>query len=237
MHNLQPAAFLANLKAGRTQTIVTYGTSLTAGGQWVQDLRAWLEQDYPGLATVINRGMGGKASNTALAELDEQVLAQRPDTVFLEFAVNDASNYQEGNMDHGISPEKSRANLNMLVDRIKQFNPGTEIILQTMNPAWDAPNGNRSASRRPLLAQYYEGWREVAKDRGLRLIDHYPLWLHLQNTDIETFVSYIPDGVHPAPEGSTAMTFSNLKAALTYSQIESKQSIITIQFSALMHPG
>ena len=36
------SALVSNLEAGKSQTIVTYGTSLTAGGAWVKQLaRRW----------------------------------------------------------------------------------------------------------------------------------------------------------------------------------------------------
>ncbi len=202
---------IRNLEAGKKQTVVAYGTSLTAGGQWVRDLEAWLEARYPGLARVINNGQSGKASRTALAFLEENVLAHRPDTVFLEFAVNDATTYEPDNLDYSILPEESVANLNRLIDRILADNPSTEIIVQTMNPAWDAPNGNRSGSRRPDLSIYYEGYRHVARQRSLRLIDHHANWSHLREMDSAKFESYVPDGVHPTAEGSTAVTFAEIQ--------------------------
>jgi len=209
-----PTRFITDLNAGQHRTLLTYGTSLTEGGQWVRDLAAWLDASYPGQATVINSGMSGKASGTALAHLDERVIAHRPHLILLEFAVNDAAPFTEGDPDWNISPEKSRANLHLLLDRILAALPQTEIILQTMNSAWDAPNGNRSASRRPRLPEYYEGYRQIARERGLPLIDHYPHWLNLQTTNLSLFQHYLEDGIHPTPEGSTAVTFPAVLQAL-----------------------
>jgi hypothetical protein len=36
-----------NLEAGKKQTLVTFGTSLTAVGAWVDQLRAVLDQQFP----------------------------------------------------------------------------------------------------------------------------------------------------------------------------------------------
>ncbi|HDR15321.1 MAG TPA: hypothetical protein ENN79_07560, partial [Desulfobacteraceae bacterium] len=47
---------VANLEAGKTQRVVAYGTSLTAGGAWVSQLQQALDANYPGLATVVNSG-------------------------------------------------------------------------------------------------------------------------------------------------------------------------------------
>ena len=54
----KPAAFVTAL-AEKKQTIVAYGTSLTAGGAWVGQLKAALDAKFPGRATVINSGAGG----------------------------------------------------------------------------------------------------------------------------------------------------------------------------------
>ena len=54
----QESDLYSNLDAGKVQTVVAYGTSLTASGAWVQQLGDDLNQRYPGRATVINSGKG-----------------------------------------------------------------------------------------------------------------------------------------------------------------------------------
>ncbi len=83
-------SFIRNLEAGRAQTIVTYGTSLTAGGAWPALLQGVLDRKYPGLATVINSGEGGQWSAWGVQNLEERVLQKNPDAVFIEFGINDA---------------------------------------------------------------------------------------------------------------------------------------------------
>lgn len=209
------ARFIERLEAGQPQAIVVYGTSLTAGGAWVPQIRDWLDARYPGLATVVNGGNSGKASKTGLANLQDKVLARNPDAVFIEFATNDAfTAYKPGDPDRGISVDDAKANLNTMIDRILAQHPDGEIILQTMNPAWDAPNGNGSASKRPKLAEYFQAYRDVAKQRGLLLIDHEPAWQRLQRDDREAFERYIPDGVHPNAEGYAAVVTPVITRAL-----------------------
>ena len=196
-----------NLAAGRTQTVVVYGTSLSTPeyGPWVAQLRAWLNARYPGRAVVIDSGMSGSHSTAGLANLESRVLAYRPGTVFLEFAVNDAAN---------ISVAESKANLNTLIDRILAAKPETEIIVQTLNAAWDVPGGLQSATARAKLADYYQGYREVAAARGLLLVDHYPAWAGLQQKDPATFHAYVPDGIHPTAAALAVMMTPRLQAAL-----------------------
>ncbi|OAM90588.1 SGNH/GDSL hydrolase family protein [Termitidicoccus mucosus] len=210
-----------NLKAGRSQTVVAYGTSLTATGQWRADLAGWLNTLDPegkAKAVVHNSGLSGQASQSGLNNLQGKVIKFKPDTVFIEFAINDAysgPNYSPKHPDYGMTVEKSMANLSRMIETLKEALPGVEIIIQTMNPVWDSPHGSGvSAKSRPELDAYYEGYRQVAKEYGLLLIDHHPNWVRLREADPELFQTYIRDGTHPTPAGSTAITTPQLKESL-----------------------
>ena len=80
---------VANLQSGKQQTIVTYGTSLTAGGAWVKQLQQSFNSSYPGKTKVINSGMSGKWSATGVKHLDKRVIQKKPDAVLIEFAINE----------------------------------------------------------------------------------------------------------------------------------------------------
>ena len=67
---------VANLKAGKPQTIVTYGTSLTDGGAWVGQLHEALNAKFPSLATVLNSGKSGMWSKWGVDNLDSQVITR-----------------------------------------------------------------------------------------------------------------------------------------------------------------
>lgn len=185
-----PSRLVTRLDAGRPQTVVTYGTSLTAGGAWVGQMTGALNARYPGLVTVINSGKGSMWSKWGVDHLEERVIARKPDTVFIEFAINDAFlNYQT-------SPAQARTNLVAMIDRILAARADTEIILMTMNPAI-----GRHRENRPQLDAYYQMYREVAKERNLRLIDHHANWSPMLARDAALFSRYVPDGIHPNAEG------------------------------------
>ncbi len=211
-----PAAasdLLRDLAAGRPRKVVVYGTSLTASGPWVAQMQAWLAGTYPGTMTLINSGLSGKTSAEGLAQLEARLLVHAPDTVFLEFAMNDAFRYSDGTP--SLSVAEARANLEAMIDAIRGRNPSAEIILQTMNSVWNSPAGsNGSATLRPDLAAYYGMVREVATERGLLLIDHHPNWVALQNGNASLFQSHIPDGVHPVAAGTKAITIPLLQKRL-----------------------
>ncbi|MEK7951377.1 FAD-dependent oxidoreductase [Luteolibacter soli] len=210
----EPTALVAALAAGQPRKVVVYGTSLTANGAWVSQMSQWLSAKYPNLLTMINSGMSGKNSAEGLAQLQTKVLAHHPDTVFIEFAMNDAFLYSDGTPQ--LSVDQARANLNAMIDAILAQNPKSEIILQTMNTVWNSPTGsNASATLRPNLAAYYEMYRSVAATRGLMLIDHQPAWAALQQGDLATFQSWVPDGVHPVAAGLSKVVLPLLKWKLT----------------------
>jgi len=210
----RPAALVENLAAGLPRKVVVYGTSLTASGAWFGQMDSWLSAKYPGLLTVINSGLSGKNSAEGLAQLNSKVLAHDPDTVFIEFAMNDAFIYSDGTPN--VSIAQAKANLNAMINAIRAQNPGAEIILQTMNTVWNSPGGsNSSATLRPNLAAYYQMYREVAAERGFLLIDHHPNWAALQQGDLATFQAYVPDGVHPVAQGVRKIALPLLKWKLS----------------------
>jgi lysophospholipase L1-like esterase len=79
------------LETGQPATIVAFGTSLTASGEYLSDLVPALERAFPRAAVRLQR-LGRRGFDTVLAAFDAQsVVAERPDLVILEFTVNDYS--------------------------------------------------------------------------------------------------------------------------------------------------
>jgi glycerophosphoryl diester phosphodiesterase len=192
-----------NLAAGKKQTVVTFGTSLTKVGAWVPQLGAVLEQHYPGQVTLINGAQGGANSDWGRDALDQKVLQHQPDTVFIEFAVNDAVARRRTSVQH------ARKNLEDMIERILKTNPNCEIILMVMNP----PVAN-TRKERPNLAAYNQMYRDVAKERKFQLIDHYPVWEKVLNEDPGRFMQYVPDTIHPVREGALNVITPTIVQAL-----------------------
>ena len=187
---VSPSKTIRNLAAGQDQHIVAYGTSLTYGGAWVEDLRNRLNRHFPCRVLMTNTGVGGMASPAGLRRLERRVLRINPDCVLLEFAINDA---YEG---YEIPVDACRRNLETMIDRIEAHDADCEIILMTTNPTVGKPS-----EVRPHLVEYYEVYREVAAARGLLLVDHYRNWLRVLREHREAFDRFIPDGLHPASLG------------------------------------
>src|SRR4051812_28049069 len=86
----EPAQLIKNLEAGKKQHLITYGTSLTHGGAWVPQIKAILSKKYGDKITVTNGAQSGMWSKWGLEHLEERVLSKDPDTIFIEWAINDA---------------------------------------------------------------------------------------------------------------------------------------------------
>ncbi|MEN0053819.1 MAG: SGNH/GDSL hydrolase family protein [Mucilaginibacter sp.] len=185
---------IKNLQAGKHQTLVVYGTSLTAaaGGQaWVGAVAAELNGKYNNNLTVYNSAKSSMWSTWGVQHLEDSVINKKPDAVLMEFSMNDAF------LDYKTNVELAKLNLNYIIDRIKLYNPDCEIILQTMNIPIHG-----HATQRPNLDKYYELYREVAKKRKLLLIDNYPHWKAILDQGETTYLKYVPDGIHPDADGA-----------------------------------
>ena len=181
------------LRAGKKQQIVAYGTSLTAGGAWVSQLQADLNRRYPGLATITNSGGSGQYSEWGVKNLENRVLRHKPDVVLIEFAINDA-------VERFHCPvEQAKKNLETMLDQIAAARPQCRVFLQVTNPVLDRPAGN--PSHRLNLDDYYQMYRDVAAQRKIGLIDHGPAWKKVLDEGPEAFRKFAPDGLHPNAAG------------------------------------
>jgi acyl-CoA thioesterase I len=202
------AGFFQRLAAGKKQTVVAYGTSLTQSGYWVKAIELWLNEKYPGQATVINSGGPGQNSNWGVQQLQHAVLSHQPDLVFVEFSVNDAHSRFK------LTTDQAAVNLDKIVEGIHKQNPQAAIVLETMNAVWDSPVGRKAESDRPQLEAFNDVYRKYAKEHQLPLIDNYPAWLRLRQADPERYKKLIPDGSHPNKDGSLAINWANIKMLL-----------------------
>jgi lysophospholipase L1-like esterase len=198
-----PNQLIRNLMAGKPQHIVTYGTSLTDGAAWVDLLSSELEKRYPGLTTVTNSGKVAMWSQWGVENLSDRVLSKEPDALFIEFSINDAY------LPYKTSVNVCRINLKYMIDRVAADYPDCEIILMVMNP----PTGIH-LERRPEIEQYNQVYRDIARECGLLLIDHYPNWMKLLRENKATFDEYVPDGIHPSPVGCSEIILPDILEAL-----------------------
>lgn len=205
-----PLTVFKHLLAGQKQTVIVYGTSLTIHGEWANSLKTYFDNKFPGQVTFTNAAQAGMDSNWGLRNIQKRVLDKNPDLVFIEFAVNDAATKNH------VSLEKAEANLDAMVKAIRQKNPDADIVLQTMDQAWDSPTNHKKkyGSDRPDLAAYYDVYRRYAREHQLPLVDNYPVWLKLRNDNPTEYEKMVPDGIHPNSAASVAVAWPAIEALL-----------------------
>ncbi len=189
---------LAKLRAGEDVTIVTWGDSVTEGGDaqpiakyafpwaFVNELRA----RYPkARINFVNAGIGGTNLPGRLPDIQAQVLAYEPDLVTIEF-VNDT----------GFSPEKLKPDWQKAVDLMKGI--GAEIIVITphlMMPPWMGKTYDDlwfTDDRTSVAAM-----RQIARENGLGLADTARRWEHACQEGLP-YMTWLWNGInHPDNPG------------------------------------
>jgi acyl-CoA thioesterase I len=171
------------LPAAGPKTLVFFGDSLAAGYGVEPD------ESFPGLIArkveaaglpwrVVNAGLSGETTSGGVRRLD-WILRQRVDLFVLELGGNDGL--------RGIPPETTRANLQAMIDRVRELNPGCTVVLAGMQMP-----PNMGEEYRTAFASIYP---ELAEKNGLPFI---PFLLEGVGGDPAL---NLPDGIHPNPRG------------------------------------
>lgn len=93
-------AMLAKARRGEPICVAAIGGSITAGGdhtkdpkrRYIQQLARWFEETFPGLKVrFVNAGIGATNSGYGAIRVQRDVIAQRPDLIIVEYAVNDCT--------------------------------------------------------------------------------------------------------------------------------------------------
>jgi acyl-CoA thioesterase I len=169
--------------ATATPTILFLGTSLTAGfglpGEQAYPARVQEKIDSVGLPfRVVNAGVSGETSAGALRRVD-WLLRQPFEVLVLETGAND--------MLRGADLDSTRANIQAIVDRVREERPGVRIVLVGMMAP---PNLGRDYATR-----FRRMYPEVAERNDLALV---PFLLE----DVGGVAALnLADGIHPNAQG------------------------------------
>ena len=192
---------ITNLEKGTAQTAVAYGTSISAyTDRWADQFDDWMAGEYGGLITFHNNASGSKNSTWGLANFQTEVLDYNPDTVFIEFAINDAT--------AAVSYETAEANTTNMIGQC--LAAGIETVLLIPNEPIDDP-----LSYRTNFVAYYQMYRDLGATNDLIVIDTYDQWHSLLTTNAAQFDTYVPDGIHPSVAGVTAMMMPEVRYDMT----------------------
>lgn len=174
----------SNDKAAESRPVILfYGNSITAGYNldMSEAFPALLQQRLDSLGysyLVVNAGLSGETSAGGLSRI-EWVLKTPVDIFMLELGGNDGL--------RGIGLADTRKNLSLILEKVKQSNPGVKLIVAGMQIP---PN---------MGQEYTEEFRTIypalAEQHGALLIPFL-----LENVGGIPELN-LPDGIHPTPEG------------------------------------
>lgn len=186
---------LRKLRAGQPVTIVTWGDSVTVGGDSSVPEKAYaplfvqrLREKFP-KATIkyVNAGIGATNTEGRLPAFDTEVIAHMPDLVTIEF-INDM----------GFPEARIRSNYDQIFSRIRAA--GAEPLLMT--PHFSLPvMMNRAAWRGGETRPTVPLLRKVAAEYNVPLADTSRRWEHLEKEGIP-YQIYLTNGInHPDDRG------------------------------------
>jgi lysophospholipase L1-like esterase len=182
------------ITSGKPTTIIFLGDSITTQpaedfrdkkGNFVERFADWLGKAYPEntvvLGNVLNThlprpmkkqivvikaGVPGNTSADALKRTDKDVIANKPDAVFIMLGVNDEEKGPAGNI---VPVPQYKENVTAIVDKIKAAGAIPILMTPSMkNLAWPGTSGT--------MGEYAQAVREIADAKNLCLIDHYRAW-------------------------------------------------------------
>lgn len=178
--------------------IVCFGDSVTGlyyhtGGvrTYTDMLGIALERAYPKSDVIaVNAGISGHTTANALARIDKDVLAHRPDLVTVMFGLNDMVKIDD--------IAAYRKNLAEIISRCRAT--GAEVVLCTPNSV--ITTGSRPKDK---LEKYCEAVREVAADEGVGLCDSFAAFEAMREADPLGWRLTLSDEIHPNMAGHKAI--------------------------------
>jgi lysophospholipase L1-like esterase len=143
--------FFAKAKAGGEVRVAYLGGSITAAPGWRVGSLEWLKRRFPAASfRELNAAIGGTGSDLGAFRVGQDVIAGKPDLVFVEFAVNDG----------GTAPEQIQATMEGIVRQVKRADPATDIcfVYTLSSPVLadlQAGRCQRSAAAMETVADHY----------------------------------------------------------------------------------
>jgi lysophospholipase L1-like esterase len=113
----------AKLDKGGPVTIAYYGGSITAGPGWRTHTLDWFRKNWPGAKiNELNASLGGSGSLVGVFRADHDLVAPKPDAVFIEFSLNDVADVRD-------RPSEVAGALEGIIRKLRTSKPDTDICL------------------------------------------------------------------------------------------------------------
>lgn len=183
----------AKLTAGQPVRIAYLGGSITAAAGWRPLTLAWFKSQFPKAEVVeINAAISGTGSDYGACRLQTDVLAQKPDLVFMEHRVNGGGGYEAKSVEG-------------IVRQVWKHSPLTDICL--VYTVWLGMRKELDAGKQTWFGAIMEN---VANNYGIPSIDLGGEVVRRERAGSLLFKNDVPvagklvfshDGVHPGIEG------------------------------------
>lgn len=189
--------FMQKIREGKKEVAVAYlGGSITAMEGWRTLTTDWLRKTYPGVTfREIPASIGGTTSELGAFRVGHDVLAHKPDLVFVEFATNDRC----------LRENQVLSSMEGIVRQIWKQDPKIDIVFTYTIVEWMM--GDYIAGKQPPPAAAME---KLADHYGIPSIDFGPrvtaevkagrLAMSPKSAK-DGMVVFAKDGVHPAMSG------------------------------------
>jgi lysophospholipase L1-like esterase len=194
----------AKLEKGGPVTIAYYGGSITAGPGWRNFTLDWFAKRYPNARiTELNASLGGSGSLVGVFRADHDLVAPKPDAVFIEFSLNDVADVRD-------RPAEVAGALEGIIRKLRMSKPDTDICLAYTlhSSAVDLLNQGKfsaSVSLHESIAEHYgiptihmgvEAARMAKEDKLVFSAPKSP-----GDKDAQGRVIFSNDGTHPSEAG------------------------------------
>jgi lysophospholipase L1-like esterase len=194
--------------------IVFFGDSITQQGVkpngYVSLIREELTTRYPDLGIeVIGAGVSGNKVPDLQNRLVRDVLQKKPTGVVIYIGINDVWHWNLKNL-KGTTKEQFESGLREIIARIQYS--GSAVMLCT--PSVIGEKRDSSNAQDPMLKEYSEISRKIAKDLGVQLCDLHKAfqgYLAVHNTENVEKGILTTDGVHLNDEGNRFVAKEMLK--------------------------
>ncbi|CAN5915466.1 SGNH/GDSL hydrolase family protein [soil metagenome] len=186
----------------KTTRVVFLGDSITQAGVkpdgYISLLRNALEQAGRGADfELIGAGISGNKVPDLQKRLDQDVLAKKPDLVFVYIGINDVWHFTHpSTVSVGGTPkDKFEAGLQDVISRLRKT--GARVVLCT--PTMIGEKSDGSNAQDPMLEEYAAISRQLARKNNLPLCDlrkTFVQYLQANNSTNEEKNVLTSDGVH-----------------------------------------
>jgi len=190
---------------GRAVRILALGDSITRGARPT----VAPQQTFPALTQAALRdagvrvqvhsvGIGSERTDLALQRLERDVISQRPQLVAVMYGTND-SWVDKGKDTSRLSERQFADNLREIVRLLRVAKIG--VVLMTA-PKFGEKNPRNGLGEDPnlRLARFMELTRQVARETGVALVDHFARWDAAQQQG-KILQEWTTDGCHPNAVG------------------------------------